>query len=156
MEMLADAGAVFLGQTVRFPGTAMHQTLINVPEAQRIEFPVAEEMQLGVSIGMAMNGVLPVSVFTRWNFLLAATNQMINHLNVYQPKVIVRVGIGSEKPMHPGPQHVGDFIGPFRVMCPNVTFSSLPAAAVVVPSYERALRRDGPTVLVENMDAYNA
>lgn len=155
MGLCAAAGATFIGQAVRFKGTAMHQTLANVPMDQRIEFPVAEDMQLGVSIGLARAGLLPVSIFPRWSFLVLATNQLVNHLNVYGDKVIVRVGIGSKHPMHPGPQHLGDFTGPFRVLCPNVTFSYLPAAAAVVPAYERALRRDGPTVLVEEMDRYN-
>ena len=155
MDMLAAAGATFIGQTVRFKGTAMHQTFANVPDAQRIEFPVAEECQLGVSIGMAVGGLLPVSIYSRFNFFLLATNQLVNHLNVYRSKVIVRVGVGSKLPMHPGPQHVGNFIGPFRVMCPNIEFSHLLHAAQVVPAYRRALEHDGPTVLVESMDAYN-
>jgi len=156
MEMLAEAGAVFIGQAVRYPGVAMYSTLANVPMDQRIEFPVAEECQLGVSIGMAMNGVLPVSIFSRWNFLLLATNQLVNHLNVYRSKVIVRTGVGSETPMHPGPQHTGNFLAAFQSMCPNVTFVYLGFVEDIVPAYKRALAYDGPTVLVEVMDLYNA
>lgn len=156
MELCALRGATFLGQSVRYKGTAMFGTLVNVPMDQRIEMPVTEEMQLGVSIGLARSGALPVSIFPRWNFLVLATNQLVNHLNVYRDKVIVRVGVGSKRPMHPGPQHVGDFTGPFRVLCPNIEFVHLMHSAQVVPAYEWALERQGPTVLVEEMDHYQA
>ena len=44
----------FSGQAVEYPGTAMTNTLKNVPK-KLIEIPVAEEMQLGISNGLALN-----------------------------------------------------------------------------------------------------
>ena len=71
MTWLAEQGdTVFLGQAVEVPGTAMSNTLQQVDKAKLIEMPVAEEMQMGVSIGLAMAGTVPVSIFPRWNFLL--------------------------------------------------------------------------------------
>jgi hypothetical protein len=72
---------VFIGQAVEVPGTAMTGTLENVDKARLLEFPVEEDFQLGVSVGLAMQGLLPVSIFPRWNFLLLATNQIVNHLD---------------------------------------------------------------------------
>ena len=73
MTWLAEQGdTVFLGQAVEVPGTAMSNTLQQVDKAKLIEMPVAEEMQMGVSIGLAMAGTVPVSIFPRWNFLLLA------------------------------------------------------------------------------------
>lgn len=157
MEDIAqDARVVFLGQGVRAPGTFMSMTLSGVPEAQRIELPVAEELQLGMSIGMALAGYVPVSVFPRWNFFLLATNQAVNHLDKMRPHVIVRVGVGSTSPLDPGPQHKGDLTEAFRLMMPNTNIVRLESADRVVPEYRKALERKGPTILVEIADLYQA
>ena len=97
---------IFLGQAVKVPGTAMSNTFKEINPNKLIELPVAEEMQMGMTNGFAINGLIPVSVFPRWNFLLLAMNQLINHLDKiklmsndrYKTKVIVRTGIGSKKP----------------------------------------------------------
>ena len=72
---------IFIGQAVSYPGTAMYNTLKDVDKKKRYELPVAEEMQMGMTIGLAMNGHIPVSIYPRWNFMLLATNQIINHLD---------------------------------------------------------------------------
>ena len=105
---------IFLGQAIKVPGTAMSNTFKEINLNKLIELPVAEEMQMGMTNGFAINGLIPVSVFPRWNFLLLAMNQLINHLDKiklmsndeYKTKVIVRTGIGSEKPLHPQYQHL--------------------------------------------------
>ena len=87
---------LFIGQAVEVPGTAITNTLVDVSKDRLLEFPVAEEFQMGASIGMALNGTVPVSIFPRWNFLLLATNQIVNHLDKvkdfshgeFAPKVI--------------------------------------------------------------------
>ena len=43
--------------------------------------PVAEEMQMGISVGLAIDGFVPISIFPRWNFLLLGMNQLINHFS---------------------------------------------------------------------------
>jgi pyruvate/2-oxoglutarate/acetoin dehydrogenase E1 component len=162
MELLAeDERTVFIGQAVEVPGTAMSGTLGSIPMSRRIEFPVAEDCQMGVSIGLALGGLVPVSLFTRWNFLLLAANQLINHLDKlpvysrYRPKVIIRTGVGSERPMHPGPQHTGNFTKEFEAMCKNVRFVLLDSAEAVVPAYQSALSEPGAFVLVEVSDLHN-
>lgn len=153
MAMLAaDSRVVFLGQGVECPGTFMSTTLEGLP--RRVELPVAEEMQMGMAIGLALAGFVPVTVYPRWNFLLLAASQLVNHLDKMHPHVIVRVGIGSEKPLHPGPQHVGDMTDAFRLLMPSTFIVRLETAADVVPAYARALERDWPTVLVETADLY--
>ena len=132
----------------------MSTTLQDVPLDKRIEMPVAEEMQLGMSIGMSLAGMIPVSVYPRFNFLILAMNQLINHLNIMQPHVIVRVGVGSTKPLDPGPQHRGDMTEAFRLLMPNTTIVRLENAEQIVPEYRSALERNGPTILVEIADFY--
>ena len=152
--LASDTRVIFLGQGVRDPGTFMSTTLAHLPIDKRVEMPVAEEMQMGMSIGLALAGFVPISIYPRWNFLLLATNQLVNHLDKTQPHVIVRVGVGSTKPLDPGPQHRGDFTEAFRSMMPNTPIIRLKHASNVLAEYRQALERDGPTILVEIADLY--
>ena len=121
---------IFIGQAVEYPGTAMYNTLTDIPSKKKYELPVAEEMQMGITIGLAMNGLIPVSIYPRWNFLLLATNQLVNHLDKinkmsngnYKTKAIIRTSIGSERPLHPQHQHVGDFSDSIQKICKNVDY----------------------------------
>jgi pyruvate/2-oxoglutarate/acetoin dehydrogenase E1 component len=166
MEFLArDPRTIFLGQAVACPGTAMSNTLKNVSRDKLLELPVTEEMQMGMSTGLALGGQVPVCIYPRWNFLLLAVNQIVNHLDKlpivsnggYQPKVIVRTGIGSERPLHPQHQHVGDFTDAFRLMCKTVEVIRLDEPEMIFPAYKKALEReDGrSTIIVEYGDYYN-
>jgi len=166
MEYLAsDPRTIFLGQAVACPGTAMFGTLKKVPADKLVELPVAEEMQMGMSTGLALAGHVPVSIFPRWNFLLLAVNQVVNHLDKlpivsnggYRPKVIIRTGIGSERPLHPQHQHVGDFTDAFRLMCRTIDVIRLDEPEDIFPAYQKALERtDGrSTLLVEHGDYYS-
>jgi Pyruvate/2-oxoglutarate dehydrogenase complex, dehydrogenase (E1) component, eukaryotic type, beta subunit len=71
---------IFIGQAVADPGTAMSNTLKEIDKNKLFETPVFEEMQMGISIGYALNGFIPICIFSRWNFLILASNQIINHL----------------------------------------------------------------------------
>jgi len=166
MDYLAtDSRVLFLGQAVACPGTAMTNTLKSVPSEKLLELPVAEEMQMGMSTGLALAGHVPVSIYPRWNFLLLAINQLVSHLDKlpvisdggYQPKVIIRTGIGSERPLHPQYQHVGDFTDALRLMCTNIDVIRLDEPEQIFPAYQKALeRQDGrSTLLVEWGDYYS-
>ena len=166
MDLLAaDPRALFLGQAVSVPGTAMYGTLCNISPDRRLELPVEEDMQMGMSIGLALKGFVPVSIFPRWNFLLLAVNQLINHLDKLpeisngagRPKVIIRTSIGSERPLYPGIQHVGDYTDAFRLMCRTVDIIRLDEPEEIVPAYQKALHRDDgrSTLLVEYGDYYH-
>lgn len=153
----------FLGQAVAYPGTAMTGTLKDVPWDKLWEMPVTEDMQMGMSIGMAMNGIVPISIFPRWNFLLLATNQIVNHLDKitlmadkpFNPKVIIRTAIGSERPLHPQHQHVGDYTNSFRLMCPNINVIRLDEPEHIFENYQKAYYSDKPSIVVEWGDYYN-
>jgi pyruvate/2-oxoglutarate/acetoin dehydrogenase E1 component len=82
MDYLAqDKRTLFIGQAIAVKGTALTATFKNVHRAKLLEFPVAEELQMGHSIGLALEGFVPVSVFPRFNFLMCAMNQLVNHLD---------------------------------------------------------------------------
>jgi len=164
MEYLAnDDRTVFLGQAVAVPGTGMSNTLKDVSKDKLIELPVAEEMQMGMSLGMALHGRIPISIYPRWNFLLCAVSQLVNHVDKlslmsnYKANVIIRTSIGSERPLHPQCQHVGDFTEAFKSMCKTVEVIRLDEPFQIFPAYVKALLRDDnrSTILVEWGDYYN-
>lgn len=156
---------IFIGQSVEVAGTAMRNTLLNVPSQKLLELPVEEDFQLGIAIGMSFVGLVPVSIFPRWNFLLLATNQVVNHLDKLnemiqesqKSKVIIRTGVGSVSPLNPGPQHTGDFTDAFKLMCPNLNIVRLDSESVIFDEYRRAYERDDgvSTLLIEWSDKYN-
>ncbi len=151
---------IFLGQGVGNPGTSLSDTLDDVPGNRRIEMPVAEEMQVGICIGLSLQGMVPVCIIPRWNFALRAADQIVNHLDRlplysdYKPKVLIRIAVPSVWPFDPGPQHDADFTEAFRRMLRTTAIVTLTTAAAIVPAYQQAYRSDRSTILVEYTDLY--
>ena len=150
---------MFLGQSVEYGGIAIAKTFEKISKDKKIEMPVAENLQLGISIGMALEGYTPVSVYPRWNFLLLAADQLVNHLDklpiitdgAYKPKVIIRVAVGVRYPIDPQEQHLGDFSDAFKGILKTVNVVKLKNAEDILPAYQHAYERtDGvSTILVE-------
>lgn len=154
---------IFLGQAVCYAGTGCYESLTEVPEDKKLEFPVAENFQIGVSTGLAINGLVPISVVPRWNFLLCATDQIVNHLDKIKllsdgscnPKVIIRVAVGSEKPVDPQEQHKGNFSDAFRLMCKTIEIIECKTPESILPAYEKAYyREDGNSTIVVEFPDY--
>lgn len=167
MEVLAEhPKTIFLGQATGVAGTSLRNTLVDIPPTKLLELPVFEETQMGMSIGLALNGFIPISIYPRWNFLILATNGIVNHLDKleamshgdYKPGVIIRVGVGSETPLSPGPQHVGCFTEAFRSMLTTVKIYELKKASSIEYLYGEALKgaeRGQSSIVVEWPDKYN-
>jgi len=164
MEWLGEQNdTIFIGQAVEYAGTGMTNTLKDVSTDKLMEMPVNEDMQMGITNGLAMNGFVPVSIYPRWNFLLLSMNQLINHLDKlpmisdYKTKAIIRTAIGSERPLHPQWQHVGDYTEAFDKMLTNVEVIRLDEPEQIFEAYQKAYNRtDGKsTILVEWGDYYN-
>ena len=79
-----DKKTLFLGQSVKYPGNAIYGTLTSVPDKKKIELPVFEDVQMGISIGLGLEGYKVISCYPRFDFLLLAFNQLINHLDKIQ------------------------------------------------------------------------
>lgn len=163
MAMLGEhKDTIFLGQSVRYKGTGLFWTLEKVPMDKRIELPIFEDIQMGMSIGMSLEGYIPVSVYPRWDFLLLALNQLVNHADKmkvmsdgqFEPHIIIRTSVGSVKPLFPGPQHIGDYTDAVRLMCKEVQVIKLEKAEDVIPTYLNALLNKGVYVIVEVPDLY--
>jgi pyruvate/2-oxoglutarate/acetoin dehydrogenase E1 component len=160
MKWLAEKPAtIFLGQSVTYPGNALYNTMCLVPPEKRIELPVAEDMQMGMSIGLSLAGKVPITIYPRMNFLMCAMNQLVNHLDKmaiysngqFKPKVIVRTCVGSETPMDPGVQHKGDFYFYYLL---NTNVVRLNEPSEILPAYQQAYRSDSSTLLIEYGDLY--
>ena len=151
---------IFIGQQIVFPGNPMSSTLVNVSKDKMIEVPVMEETQMGMSLGIAMTGKTVISFYPRWNFLICAANQLINHLDTYESmtgkkaNVIIRVGKGADTPLDPGPQHKANFISEFTSMCKNVSCYDLKSHEDTVEIYTNAYKNGGVHIIAEYPELY--
>ena len=163
MSILADnPKTIFIGQAVEYEGTGLYDSLSHLPKNKRMELPVVEYLQSGLANGMAIEGLIPVSTYPRWNFLLMGTDQIVNHLDKFKsmsngkltPKVIIRVAVGSEQPVDPQCQHKGNFSEAFRNMTTNTEIIELIEPEDILPAYTKALNRKDNvnTILVEFAD----
>jgi pyruvate/2-oxoglutarate/acetoin dehydrogenase E1 component len=153
---------VFIGQQVLWHGNPMSTTIGNIPKDKIIELPVMEESQMGMSLGMSMAGNFVVTFYPRWDFLICATNQLVNHVDKitlmsngkWKPNMIIRLGKGSDKPLDPGHQHRGNYFEEFKSMCPNINFCDLKNPSHIEPAYRSAYERGGINVMVEYPELY--
>jgi len=166
MEWLAeDPRTVFVGQSVAYSGNSIYNTLKTIPDDRKIETPVFEEVQMGLSTGLALEGFTPVSCYPRFDFLLLAVNQLVNHLDKFSemtqgkmtPRVIIRTSIGAKAPLDGGVQHTQDYTEAFRLLLQHIDVIRLEDKKDIVPAYKHAFsREDGKsTLIVEYGEYYN-
>lgn len=163
MDRLAShPKSIFIGQAVEFKGTALtHQVKDYSPE-KLLEMPVAEEMQAGFALGLALEGYLPISLYPRMNFITLAINQIINHLDKWSamscgsscPKVIMKAVVGSEYPLDPGHQHKANYTQAFKNLTTNIDVVELLYPEEIFPAYKKALENSTSTLLIEHADFY--
>jgi pyruvate/2-oxoglutarate/acetoin dehydrogenase E1 component len=154
---------LFIGQAVEVPGVFMHNTLMHVPEDQRIEFPVCESFQMQFSLGLSLAGYCPITIFPRLNFLILATADMVNMVDKVpaiskgklNPRMIIRSAIGPDAPVHPGFQHVGDYTEQLGQMFETIQTIRLDHAEDILGAYQEAYYNYGVTLLVEDGRLYN-
>lgn len=159
-ELATLDNVVFLGQQIVFAGNPMSTTLGNVPKDKMVELPVMEESQMGMTLGVAMTGKTVISFYPRWDFIILAANQLINHIDKYKlmtghdAHILIRLGKGSDKPLDPGHQHKGNYYKEFESMCPNINFYNLTTTESILPSYRKAIKNTGIHLLVEYPELY--
>ncbi len=165
MEWMAEnPKTFFLGQTVAGPGTFMFQTLRDLPKEKTLEMPINESFQMQFTLGMALEGYIPISVYPRQNFLLLATADMVNMVdkvpaisdNKVLPHMIIRVASGPYKPVHPGHQHIGNYADGFRKMFSWIEVVELEEPEDIFPAYKHALEREDKkaTLMIEHGNYY--
>lgn len=165
MEWMAEhPKTFFLGQTVAGPGTFMFQTLRDLPKEKTLEMPINESFQMQFTLGVALEGYIPISVYPRQNFLLLATADMVNMIdkvpaisdNKVLPHMIIRVASGPYKPVHPGHQHIGNYADGFRKMFSWIEVVELEDPEDIFPAYKHALEREDKkaTLMIEHGNFY--
>jgi pyruvate/2-oxoglutarate/acetoin dehydrogenase E1 component len=165
MEWIAaQPNTLFVGQTVAGPGTFMFQTLRDVSSDKTLEMPINESFQMQFTIGLALAGYVPISVYPRQNFLMIAASDMANMLdkipaissNQVLPKILIRVAVGPDYPVHPGHQHVGNYADAFRKMFSWIEVVELNEPQEIFPAYKHALEREDnrATLLIEHGNYY--
>ena len=143
----------------------MFNSLKGTNPQKRLELPVFEDTQMGMSLGLALNGFKVISIYPRWNFLLCATNQLVNHVDKFplidrlnkKNNIIIRTAVGSQRPLHPGHQHIGNYTEAYKQMLETVEVLELKEPSQIMPAYKKAYERDHgtSTLIVEYMDFYN-
>ena len=152
---------IFIGQQIVYAGNPMSTTLGEVPKEKMIEVPVMEETQMGMSLGMAITGKTVISFYPRWDFLISAANQLINHLDKFElmtgkkVNIIIRVGKGADVPLDPGHQHKANYVNEFKSMCPNVEIHDLKTKTDVELAYKYVMENGGIHILAEYPELYN-
>lgn len=158
-ELARERGAVFVGYNVR--GGSAYGALKNVPEDQRVETPLAENLMAGLAMGMALERFHPVLFFERHEFLMNAMDAIINTLDVIQAisdgefsmPVIIKAVAGGRRPLYAGLTHTRNFAAEVR------GFVSFPVyepqtGPEVLAAYDLAKRIEGPVMISERKDRY--
>jgi len=153
----------FIGQAVAYSGHAISSTLDKVPQTKRHEMPVAEELQMGMSTGLALEGFVPITVYPRFDFFILTCNQLVNHLDKMRemskgektPRVIIRVSIGAKKPLDAGVQHTQNHTEAFKGMLTEVDVVLLEEPEQIFPSFQHAYeRQDSKSTLIIEYGEY--
>jgi len=164
MQLLAaDPRVIFLGQSLNHRGNAMSKTLERISLDRRIELPLIEDTQIGMSIGLSLQGYVPISIYPRFDFLILATNQLANQLDklealssgAFKPKVIIRTAVGSKSPINAGLQHTQNYSEAFRIMLNNIDILELKDSSQIMPVYQDALISNRSKIIVEFYSLYN-
>jgi len=155
MTELGEEGAIFIGYSL-LPGDAMG-TLKNVPDDQKIETPVAENLMVGLAIGMSFEGFKPVVYFERHDFMLVAADAIGNHVDKierishgeFKVPIILKTVVDDGGLFYSGPTHSQNFTRLFREMVDFPVLEPL-SSEEALEMYRYAKDSEGPVMIVEH------
>jgi pyruvate/2-oxoglutarate/acetoin dehydrogenase E1 component len=149
LELAKDPKVRFLGYNTKY-GHQFNGTLKGCEESC-IEMPVAENLIMGMGIGMSLDCWKPIVCIERADFLWACADQLVNHLDKAQQlkygklNLIIRTCICDDKPLDPGPQHRGDYFHIFGNLLKEVKVLSFWPEQVEGPAMICEWRKDYDT-----------
>jgi pyruvate/2-oxoglutarate/acetoin dehydrogenase E1 component len=163
IELAKDPKRVFIGYNLK-NGSRCYGTMAGVSVGQIIEMPVAEALMAGMATGLALAGMKPVLIFERHDFMLLASDQIINHLDKikalsdgrFNPKVIIRAIVGDDHPFDPGIQHLQNFTHLFKNECNNINIYNMTNVGGVERAYMFAKQFDNSSMCVEHKALYKS
>lgn len=162
-NVMTDLGkkknVVFLGEGLVNAGR-IYGTLDGVQIGKCVEFPIAENLIIGASIGLALEKFRPIVIFQRMDFMTCAVDAIVNHLALI-PKmsggkvklpVIIRAIIGSRSDKFVmGEQHSKDLTEMFK---PWIHTIVLKKSMDIQKHYDTAYGLETPTLIIEDRDLY--
>ena len=159
MEELASKGGIFIGYNVLY-GNAMN-TLVNVPDSQKLETPVAENLMSGLAIGMSFEGFLPIIYFERHDFILGAMDAIVNHIDKierishgeFKVPIIIRAVTADSGPFYAGITHSQDLTNMLR-SCVNFPVLDPVTGKDVLIAFKNAEASKRPTIVIERKSRY--
>jgi len=154
---------IFLGQSVKYSGNSIYASLKDVPQKKRIELPVFEDVQMGMTIGLAMQGFVPITCFPRFDFLILAVNQLVNHADKidhltngkFSSKIIIRTLVGAKHPLDAGPQHTQDHTDAFKKLLINTKIININKKSNILKEYLLPFKNDNYKVFLYIEDGSN-
>lgn len=159
MEKLAWDNVIFVGYNVRY-GSA-YETLTGVPEEQRLETPLAENLMAGLAIGMSFEGFRPVLYFERHDFVFNALDAIVHQIDKisilsrgeFMAPVIIKAVVGGVYPFYAGATHTSEYTEILKAL---LSFPVLAPqnAAEVLEAYTFAMQHNGPVLVSERKDLY--
>ena len=151
---------VFLGENIINSGR-IYGTLDKVPLIKCIEMPVAENLIAGVAIGLAIEGLRPIVIFQRMDFMLIAADAIINHASlipkisggkVKLPIIFRTIKASLNDKFWVGYQHSKDFSHVFENW---MEVRQLGSKSNAQQTYEQAWTEEKPVLVVENYGDFN-
>lgn len=159
MERLALDGAIFIGYNVRH--ASAYGSLKDVPEDQCLETPLAENLMLGLAMGMSLEGFRSVVFFERHEFLCNALDAIVNTLDAietisdgeYRMPVIIKAVAGSVKPFYAGYTHTHNYADEIRRFVHFPVYEPQTGSEVLA-AYALAREAKGPVMVSETKALY--
>lgn len=159
MEKFSAINGVHLGYSVKF-GDAMG-ALKNVEHENKIETPVAENLMVGLALGMSMEGFRPVVYFERHDFMLCGADAIVNHANhiervslgEFKTPVTFRTIVTDGGPFYAGPTHSQNFTEAFRSMVSFPVYTPETGPEVLL-AYDAAIASNRPSMIVERKSLF--
>ena len=155
----ADKNTIFIGYNVLY-GNAMGNLEL-IPDDQKLETPVAENLMAGLAIGMSFEGFKPVVYYERHDFMLVAADAIGNHMNhierishgEYKTPITLRTVVADGGPFYSGPTHSQDFTKTFRQMVSFPVYD-LKTPQGVIDAYNYAKVSSRPVMVVERKSLF--
>ena len=159
MLNISNNNGINIGYSVKF-GNAL-DVLNDVSDDKKIETPVAENLMMGLAIGMSLEGFRPVVYFERHDFMLCAADAIVNHVNhierisggEFKKPVIIRSIVTDAGPFYAGPTHSQNFTEAFKNLVDFPIYTPK-SGGEVLNVYNLALSSNRPSLIVEHKNNY--
>lgn len=162
MDLLAShPKSIFVGQAMEFKGHAISRQVNKYPKEKLLEFPVAENMQAGYCLGLAIEGFIPISCYPRCDFAILACDQIVNHIDKWEQltgqtlPILTKILVGAKKPIDAGHQHTANHTEAFKCLCKYIEILELKTTESVFPAYQKFINEKKPLIIIEHTELYS-